>query len=111
MRAIRVGTSRSAPHKAGNGVRTITCRNRHCPGCQGAARRKWVAARLEDVLPIPYFHVVFTLPHEINEVGHYRTTAGARGCINYDKQQPQQVMARSHNALRTTAALNGAAMY
>jgi len=47
----------------------------------------------------------------LNEVGYYITTAGARGCINYDKQQPQQVMARSHNALRTMAALNGAVMY
>ena len=43
-----------------------SCRNRHCPKCQGIARRIWVNARLDDLLPIPYYHVVFTLPHLIN---------------------------------------------
>ena len=43
-----------------------SCRNRHCPKCQGVARRIWVNARLDDLLPIPYYHVVFTLPHLIN---------------------------------------------
>ncbi len=43
-----------------------SCRNRHCPKCQGIARRIWVNARLEDLLPIPYYHVVFTLPHLLN---------------------------------------------
>lgn len=40
-----------------------SCHDRHCPKCQGISRRKWVRARLEDLLPIPYYHVVFTLPH------------------------------------------------
>jgi len=39
-----------------------SCRNRHCPKCQGAAARQWMAAREAELLPIPYFHVVFTLP-------------------------------------------------
>ena len=38
-----------------------SCRNRHCPKCQGAARAEWVAARRAELLPVPYFHVVFTL--------------------------------------------------
>ncbi len=42
-----------------------TCRNRHCPKCQGAAARDWLAAREADLLPVGYFHVVFTLPAEI----------------------------------------------
>src|SRR3954447_3278331 len=42
-----------------------SCRNRHCPKCQGAARSAWVAAREADLLPVPYFHVVFTLPAPI----------------------------------------------
>ena len=42
----------------------ITCRNRHCPKCQGAARDQWLAARQADLLAVPYFHVVFTLPAE-----------------------------------------------
>ena len=43
-----------------------SCRNRHCPKCQGIAQRKWVAARMANILPVPYFHTVFTLPHIIN---------------------------------------------
>jgi hypothetical protein len=43
-----------------------SCRNRHCPKCQAQARQRWISAREKDVLPVPYFHVVFTLPHELN---------------------------------------------
>ena len=43
-----------------------SCRNRNCPRCQGIARRKWVKVRTDDLLPIPYYHVVFTLPHDFN---------------------------------------------
>src|SRR4051794_20338004 len=39
-----------------------SCRNRHCPKCQGAARERWLADRTAELLPVPYFHVVFTLP-------------------------------------------------
>ena len=42
-----------------------SCRNRHCPKCQGAAARTWLAEREADLLPVGYFHVVFTLPTEI----------------------------------------------
>jgi len=43
-----------------------SCRDRHCPRCQAMARFRWVAARLSEVQPVPYFHTVFTLPHELN---------------------------------------------
>jgi Putative transposase/Transposase zinc-binding domain len=43
-----------------------SCRNRHCPKCQRLATERWLAARRSEVLPIPYFHVVFTLPHALN---------------------------------------------
>jgi len=43
-----------------------SCRNRHCPKCQRVATERWLAARRREVLPIPYFHVVFTLPHALN---------------------------------------------
>ncbi|MGC2616576.1 MAG: IS91 family transposase [Terracidiphilus sp.] len=43
-----------------------SCRNRHCPKCQGNARAKWLAARAAELLPVPYFHIVFTLPHELS---------------------------------------------
>jgi len=43
-----------------------SCRNRHCPKCQGAARAKWLAAQHAALLPVEYFHIVFTLPHALN---------------------------------------------
>lgn len=43
-----------------------SCRNRHCPKCQAVNRERWVAARQKQLLPVPYFHVVFTLPQEMN---------------------------------------------
>ncbi len=43
-----------------------SCRNRHCPKCQTVAKERWVAARRADLLPVGYFHVVFTLPHALN---------------------------------------------
>jgi hypothetical protein len=42
-----------------------SCRNRHCPKCQGAARAQWLADRQAELLPVPYFHVVFTMPTPI----------------------------------------------
>jgi hypothetical protein len=45
-----------------------SCRNRHCPKCQGHARAAWLAARQADLLPVPYFHVVFTLPASVAEM-------------------------------------------
>ena len=45
-----------------------SCRNRHCPKCQGAARAEWLAARQADLLPVEYFHVVFTLPPPAAEI-------------------------------------------
>lgn len=43
-----------------------SCRNRHCPKCQGHKREEWIQARERELLPVPYFHVVFTLPQGIN---------------------------------------------
>ena len=45
-----------------------SCRNRHCPKCQGSARVEWLAARQAELLPVPYFHVVFTLPPPAAEI-------------------------------------------
>ena len=45
-----------------------SCRNRHCPKCQGAARAEWLAARQAELLPVPYFHVVFTVPAAAAEI-------------------------------------------
>lgn len=45
-----------------------SCRNRHCPKCQTQARNRWVAARTRELVPINYFHVVFTVPHQLSEL-------------------------------------------
>ena len=45
-----------------------SCRNRHCPRCQHVPREQWLEKRKDEILPVSYFHVVFTLPHELNTV-------------------------------------------
>ena len=47
-----------------------SCRNRHCPKCQGTAAREWMEARAAELLPVPYFHVVFTLPSPIGDIAY-----------------------------------------
>jgi hypothetical protein len=48
-----------------------SCRNRHCPKCQGAAARQWLEARQADLLPVEYYHVVFTLPAPISDIAYH----------------------------------------
>jgi hypothetical protein len=52
-----------------------SCRNRHCPKCQGAAAREWMEARAAELLPVPYFHVVFTLPSPIGDIAYQNKAA------------------------------------
>lgn len=52
-----------------------SCRNRHCPKCQGIQREKWIQARQQQLLPVRYFHVVFTLPQELNVYCLHHPTA------------------------------------
>jgi hypothetical protein len=52
-----------------------SCRNRHCPKCQGTNRERWILDRQKDLLPVPYFHVVFTLPEQLNAL-----------CLSHPKQ-------------------------
>jgi len=53
-----------------------SCHNRHCPQCQTRAKEVWLTQRRREVLPVPYFHLLFTLPHALN------------GCIG---QQPRRL--------------------
>ena len=48
-----------------------SCRNRHCPKCQSQARDDWLAARQAELLAVPYFHVVFTLPAQVAEIAFH----------------------------------------
>jgi len=52
-----------------------SCRNRHCPTCQGDARAKWLEQRRAELLPVEYFHVVFTVPEEIAHIAFYNREA------------------------------------
>jgi hypothetical protein len=57
-----------------------SCRNRHCPKCQWSAAAEWLAAREAELLPVPYFHVVFTLPAEIGAIA-YQNKAKVYGLL------------------------------
>jgi hypothetical protein len=52
-----------------------SCRNRHCPKCQGAAAREWMEERQAELLPVPYFHIVFTLPAAIGDIAYQNKAA------------------------------------
>jgi hypothetical protein len=52
-----------------------SCRNRHCPKCQGAAAKQWLAEREAELLPVPYYHVVFTLPVQISDIAYQNKAA------------------------------------
>ena len=52
-----------------------SCRNRHCPKCQGLARAEWLAERQAELLPVPYFHVVFTVPAQVAEIAFQNKAA------------------------------------
>ena len=52
-----------------------SCRNRHCPKCQGLARAQWLAERQAELLPVPYFHVVFTVPAQVAEIAFQNKAA------------------------------------
>ena len=52
-----------------------SCRNRHCPKCQGTAAREWLADREAELLPVPYFHIVFSLPAQIADIAYQNRAA------------------------------------
>jgi hypothetical protein len=65
------GTVEWCDHCQYTHIRYHSCRNRHCPKCQGLAREKWLQQRRGELLPIEYFHVVFTLPEPIAAIAFY----------------------------------------
>ena len=56
-----------------------SCRNRHCPRCQGAAARTWLEAQEANLLPVGYFHVVFTLPAQVADIAFHNAVYLAAG--------------------------------
>ena len=64
--ALLGGRRETCDHCGATRLTFNSCRNRHCPACQAQASVRWIEARRAELLPIPYFHVVFTLPHTLN---------------------------------------------
>ena len=88
-----------------------SCRNRHCPKCQTAARERWIAARRQQLLPTRYVHAVFTLPAELaplvlqNKEGRLRSFV-PRQCGNSSGSRPRsQISRRGNRLLQRTAHL------
>jgi len=69
-----------------------SCRNRHCPKCQVTNKERWILARQQQLLPVSYFHVVFTIPQELNT-----------WCLHYPKQMYDLLFAASHGTINTFA--------
>ena len=80
-------------------TRTIaynSCRNRHCPKCQGAAASEWMEEREAELLPVPYFHIVFTLPAEIGDIAYQNKAVDLRPAVQglgrdhaHDRRRPE----------------------
>jgi len=64
--ALLGGRRETCDHCGATRLTFNSCRNRHCPACQAQASARWIEARRAALLPVPYFHVVFTLPHALN---------------------------------------------
>jgi|TARA_B110000208_G_scaffold185404_1_gene240522 hypothetical protein len=69
-----------------------SCRNRHCPKCQGAAAQDWMQARMEDLLPVEYFHLVFTLPSQIADIA-YQNKAAVYGLLFKTSSETLRIIA------------------
>ena len=69
-----------------------SCRNRHCPKCQNTNKEKWIMSRQQQLLPVSYFHVVFTLPQELNT-----------WCMHYPKQMYDLLFTASHQTIAAFA--------
>lgn len=79
-----------------------SCRNRHCPGCNHIAQKRWVESRIKDLLPVSYHHCVFTLPHEFNPICQYNRR------IMYDllfEKSSETLLDFGHNPKRLGATI------
>jgi hypothetical protein len=81
-----------------------SCRNRHCPKCQGAAAREWMTAREAELLPVNYFHVVFTLPAAIADIA-YQNKAAIYGLLFKASAEAMQTIAADPKHLGAKIAI------
>ena len=79
-----------------------SCRNRHCPKCQGAAAREWLAERDAELLPVPYFHVVYTLPAAIRDIAYQNNSARRKTLTAEPTPRRAECAMITHSILQTT---------
>ena len=65
-----------------------SCRNRHCPKCQTNARDQWLETQTQELLPVAYFHVVFTLPHDLSALALQNKKIALRSAVPYQRRNP-----------------------
>src|SRR3954469_5507046 len=75
-----------------------SCRNRHCPKCQGSAASAWLAARTAELLPVPYFHVVFTLPAQLGAIAYQNKALVYRPAVQSGGRDTHDHCRRSETA-------------
>ena len=80
-------------------IRYRSCRNRHCPKCQGAARAKWLEQRTAELLPTEYFHVVFTLPEHRSPPSPSTTRRSSTTCSSAPSPKPCSPLPRDPQRL------------
>ena len=108
----RDGSDRGMPHggvrrprRKVRGLRPLriaynSCRDRHCPKCQGSARAAWLAERQAELLPVPYFHVVFTLPAPTAEIAFQNKAVGLCDPVQGRRRDAEQNRRRSEASRR-----------
>ena len=75
-----------------------SCRNRNCPKCQYSAKELWVEERVKELLPVPYFHVVFTVPDTLNSLILYNRVELFSILFKASQRAVKKVMKKSYNA-------------
>ena len=81
-----------------------SCRNRHCPKCQGAAAREWLAERDAELLPVPYFHVVYTLPAAIRDIAYQNNSARRKTLTAEPTPRRAECAMITHSILQTNSS-------
>ena len=97
-RTAALGGHRDACPRCGyQAISYNSCRNRHCPKCQAQARERWLAARERELLATSYFHVVFTVPHELNVLALGEPTPVLRSVVHRQRSNLARNRRRSAN--------------
>ena len=98
-RTAALGGHRDACPRCGyQAISYNSCRNRHCPKCQAQARQRWLAARERELFDTSYFHVVFTVPHELNVLA-----LETRACFTIYCSQPVHKRCWKSHPIRSTS--------